>query len=251
MATAGIGYSRNELSNSIMGMIGQQSAKLQDYIYRNITAWQYQFYDLHDWSFAHNNSRATLVPTLTTVIGQRTYRVDTMGSPIVLTSNIEFITCITPGFGRPLEDGTLRNFRMSDPEGRSRGRPTIWLPININTIELYPIPNVVESFIIEGKAEPNFISGIGAGLPADYALDVPYKYQDLFLQFCFIKALRFERDPRRKEELLIFKDELRSAIAEDMRHLESNARMMTANEYHGSGAPYDLNSRLWYTGGDF
>jgi hypothetical protein len=252
MPTFDLGYSRNELASIIKGMIGNQSAKLETYIYQGITAWQYEFYGLHDWTFAHSPAMCGPEPTLDTIVGQRCYPINDIGSPTILTNNIEIITCITPNSARVLQKGTLSSLRMTDPQGISRGKPTIWIPLTLTEIELYPIPNISETFVIEGKAEPSFISGIGPAtqFPTDYPLNVPYKYQDCFLQFCFVKALRQERDPRLKEELLIFKDQLRGCIAEDMRQLESNLRMQTTNEHFGSNVPYDINARLWYTGDD-
>jgi hypothetical protein len=247
MPVEGAGYSRNELTSIIMDMVGNQSGSFQASIYKGITAWQYAFYNLHDWTFAHSAPRCGPEPTLNTEVGVRCYDISNFGSPVIFTPNIEHITCITANAARPIEKGTLAAVRRSDPEGRTQGQPTLWIPLNMNEIEFYPVPNVSETFVIEGKAEPNFISGTGVSAPADYPIDVPFKYQELFLQFCFVKALRRERDPRAKEELLIFKSDLRDAIAEDMRQLESNLRMQTTNEHFGSGVPYDINARLWYT----
>lgn len=240
MPTEILGYSRNEVVAILQDMIGNTSASLQNAIRTGISAWQMEFINMHDWSFTHNIPRCNPEPRLYTIPGQRCYSLS-FGAQVVWSNNVESIVCLTPGGERKLIATTMQDARINDPGGISTGRPTFWFPLNMEEIELWPVPDREEEFVVEGKFEPSFISGNAT----DYALDIPYKYQDCFVQFCFVKALRRERDPRAKEEMMFFKEQLRIAITEDMRNLDSNLRMKTTNEQFVGANTFDLNFALW------
>lgn len=238
------GYSRNEIIQIVLDMTGDGSSKFRNHMVQNFAAWQMEFFSLHDWNFAHNTPRCTPEPILRTIEGERCYSVPDIGSPTLNADQIESIVCISQGQGRKLTKTTLSEIRLNDPEGIQTGRPMFYFPLTMTEIELWPVPNVVEEFVVEGKFEANAAASF-TNITDFSPLDIPYKYQDCFLQFIFCKGLRYQRDPRQKDEILIFKDQLRIAIAEDMRNLESNLRMKTTNETIGPPGSYDINYRLW------
>jgi len=243
MPSATTGYTRNELINLVMSMIGSNNANLSSYMQSCMSGWQNEFFQMHDWTWSHNTARCGPSPVLDTIIGQRCYDITSIGNPIVLANNIESIVCITSGGGRKLVKTNMQDIRAVDPEGIQQGRPTFWCWLNMTEIEFWPIPDVAERFVIEGKFEPDFISGA-----SDVTLQIPYKYQDCFKQYLYCNALQFERDPNFAPQLAVFQQKLKLAIDDDNRSLEENLRMKTVNEQITSPGIWDLNSRLWFTG---
>lgn len=242
MPTSSAGYTRDELIANVLGIIGNNNIGLQSYLVNQISALQNEFYQLHDWSFAHNSPRSTPV-TFSTVVGQRAYDLFTLGQNIV-ASNIASLICISPNSGQSLMKTTLEDVRVSDPAGIVVGQPTFWFPVTMQIIELWPVPNIVLQYVVEGKAESTFISDV-----SNTNLSIPYRYQGVFQQYVLIHAMQYERDPRYTSEFQIFQAKLNTAIREDMRNLESNLRLLTANEALSFPGAFDLNQRLWYTGG--
>ena len=241
MPTSSAGYTRDELITNVMSIIGSNNIALQSYLINQISALQNEFYQLHDWSFAHNSPRSAPT-TFSTVVGQRAYDLLTLGLNIV-TPNIASIVCITANQGFSLINTTLESVRVNDPSGIVVGAPTFWFPVTMTQIELWPVPNVVLQYVVEGKQESTYISD-----PSNIALSIPYRYQGCFQQYVLIHAMQYERDPRYADEFKVFQMKLQAAIREDMRLLETNLRMLTSNEVLASPGAYDLNQRLWYTG---
>lgn len=245
MPTAAYGYTRNELINLIMSILGSNNAQLSNYIQTCFSNWQNEFFQLHDWTWSHNTSRNTPSPILTSVIGQRAYDLS-FGSPapLVLNSNIETIVCITPGGGRKLFKVNTQDIRAADPQGNQQGRPIWYSMLDMGQIEFWPVPNVVEEFVIEGKFEPDFIDPS----VTDSTIQIPYKYQGIFIQYLLIKAKQFNRDQTWKDEATIFSGMLKNGVAEDWRNLEENFRVKTVNEQISQPGVWDVNTRLWWTG---
>ena len=236
-----VGYTRNEVISIVQDIVGNSSASFLNALKTGISAWQLEFYNLHDWNFSLDQKIF-----FNSIIGGVEYNVLDLSFPeeSIFNSNIESIVCITPGGQRKLIKATMDDIRTNDPGGISQGRPTYWYQLGFNVFGLWPIPNIVERFQVEGKHEAGFISGSDL----DYGLNIPYKYQDCFVQFCLVKALRRERDPRVAQEMAMFKEQLRIAVTEDMRNLDSNLRVKTANEQFLNAGNFTLNFSLWNDG---
>lgn len=243
MPTALYGYTRNESINLIMSIVGSNNAQLSGYIQTCFSNWQNEFFQLHDWNWSHNTARSTPSPILTTVIGQRSYALN-FGTPQVLNSNIESIVCITTGGGRKLFKVNTQDIRAADPEGIQQGRPIWYSMLDMGNIEFWPVPNIAEQFVIEGRFEPDFIDPN----VSDTTLQIPYKYQGYFIQYILIKSKQFLRDQTWKDEAALFSSMLKNAIAEDNRNLEENFRIKTVNEQIQQPGVWDINTQLWWTG---
>lgn len=235
------GYTRNEIISILSDMVGNNSVSFVNALKTGFSGWMLEFYNMHDWNF-------TLAGEVffNSIIGGSQYNVLSLGFPedFIFNSNIESMVCITPGGNRKLAKVTETQVRTWDPGEIAVGRPTVYYELGFNVFGLWPVPNIAERFKVSGKHEAPYIDDTSG----NNSLQMPYKYQDCFLQYCFVKALRRERDPRAKEELMIFKEQLRIAITDDMRNLESNLRVQTANENFGSTGAYNLNYVLWNDG---
>lgn len=240
MPTAIVGFTRDEAINQIIDIIGNNSATFLTYLQTNITSWEYEFYYLHDWSFAHVNGVADSVD-LAVVANTSSYTLNTATIGYEMDSlNVEAIYSQTSGNERKLIPTTLRDIRISDPKQASTGKAMFYAPYGRQGITLWPTPNANETLYIDGKIH-------GTELNSNITIPIPYKFQELFIQFCLTKALRRERDPRATSELQVFSNQLKYAIAEDLRYLESNLRMKTTNEEIFPPTQHDLNTRLWFT----
>ena len=241
MPTAITGFTRDEVINQIIDIVGNSSSAFSVMLQNNITSWQYEFLGLHDWSFLRKNGVADSISFSTSnAVSKYTLNTATIIAEMDNT-NVECIYSQTAGKERKLSKVELGEIRVGDPGQTADGDPYFWAPYGRQGIVLYPTPTGTETLYVDGKTH-------GTELHTNVPLSIPYKYQDLFIQWCLFKALRRERDPRAREELQTFTGILKANISEDTREITSNLRVLTANEAIGTDADGDLNSRLWNYG---
>jgi len=240
--TAIVGFTRNQFIDNIVDTVGNRSATFRAQCETNITSWVLEFYAESDWGFTYKNGVNDLF-RFSTIAGQSTYVINTANFGFESeTQYIESIYSQTAGQQRKLIKFTLQDLRVSDPGQIAQGWPQYWFPAGNKEVVIYPTPmaGTTETLFCDGKV-------IGQEINSNITLPIPYKFQDLFFQFCLVKCLRRERDPRRGEEKQSFELAKRSAIADDIRDEDSNLRFETVNEKLGPLIANNLNQRLWWT----
>lgn len=228
MADPILGLNRDEIVASVLDTLGRTGdTVLQTRLNRDINFAQLKFWKLYDWKFAHKNG-VTDVVKFTLQTGVTSYILDTatVGYEIRNT-DIEKLYIIDPAYSRTIDKVSLRDIRMADPGRQSVGPPTVYAPYKHNGLDIWPIPTAALNGVdvyIDGKVMPAWIANSN-----DYP-SVPIEYQETFIQYFLVRTLSRERDPRQKEEMLIFKDMLATDIECDLRELENNLHIRLGNE---------------------
>lgn len=239
MPSSVAGFTRDEAISQIQDIVGNNSATFLSVLQTNITAWQYEFLGLNDWSFLmrtgiHDGN------VFFTVALQSNYTLNTATLGVEMNvTNVESLYIQNAGSARKLTKISTIELENFDPgQEAPAGKPYYWIPSGRQKIVLYPTPSGIETVGVDGKIH-------GAELHTNITLPIPYQYQDLFIQWCLCKSLRRERDPRAAEEYRIFQGSLRAAIADDKRELQSDARMKFQDELDGPNSEGTFDQRVW------
>lgn len=239
------GFMRDEFIEQLQDVVGNNSSDFRTYLQKMITAWQFEFNGMHDWSYLHKSGEEDSLSFQTT-IDEKSYTTNTATVGFEMdVSNIETIYTKTADHARVLTKVSLEELKKWDPgEETPTNYPTHWAPYGRQGVIVYPTPHVQETFYIDGKVD-------GAELydPSNPATDVqipiPYKRQSCFFQFCLYKALQRERDPSAEKELQVFQSALRVAVADDTRELMSTLRIKSYDEMVTGDRYYDLDTVIW------
>lgn len=230
MTTAITGMQRQDIAAYLVEIVGNNSSAFRSHLDGLLTAWQYEFCNLHDWRFLHINGAANST-YFTTVQGQFKYTLNTATCGLEIdATNIEALYLIK-GIGTNTETRRLRKVNIDGirlglgTSAEFQEKPLYWAPAGRQEVLIYPTPdNSTERISIDAKILPSELSTDATQLV------IPYQYQDLFMQFCLAKALRRERDPRASEEMVVAQQMLRLAISNDKRELENNDMWGDPNE---------------------
>ena len=237
------GYTKAEVIATVQDFVGNQSSTFQGTLSEKLTLWQHMFYKLHDWSFAHRDGVGDDL-SITLIADTKIYSLNTdeIGNEM-RNRDVEKIYSQTSGKERVLHKVDLAKLRKMDPGDTVTGQPTHWAPVRHNQLKVWPTPtsdDLPDTLFVDGKV-------LGRDLDEDSDhIDIPYDVQETFIQFVIWQILRRERDTRAAEEGQVFADMLRSSKSDDMRYLEENAQIQSAEEYYANvGVDMPFNNVIW------
>lgn len=230
-----LGWTRDEHIDRVLDTLGRTGdATLRARMESDINFAQLAFWKLLDWKFAYKNGVEDSV-SFTLATGTSTYVLNTASIGYEMrNTDIDKLYIIDPSYSRTLDKTTLRKIRSNDPGRVSTGAPIVYAGSKHNEVEVWPIPdssvNGVEVFV-DGKVLPTWLS------TSNQYTSIPIEYQETFNQYFLYRTLSRERDPQQKEELIIFKDMLKTDIQYDLKEVESNLSIQLGDE-PGNGDQY-------------
>ena len=236
-------------ATGIVGVIGNDSIQLRNYLATSFDHACFQLFDIHDWEFKHKSS------TFNTVVALDNYDLSVSSPDIRSSQDVECIWDFTNG--RFLHKVDLRDIRKHWPKQNTSDQPVYYAPWGETTIFVSDIPNGI--YTINYLYICRYVPHTSESDDLQTTLGIPQYLHYLIERMVLAEAMLFEDDQRRQAlleeigdlttpETLIF-----NAVRSDMRNLESGARFkFWEEELRPIGLTFDdFLRRTWAQGGFF
>lgn len=236
MALSGTsGFTGNDIVTRVQNFVGNNSTKFKTYVEQSLDLALFRFCKAHDWNFMHKSDLSLAVTNGT---AEYDLSVANIGH-YMAAENVETIFDESNGIvAKRVDLNQIRRLDPADDDGSDQDGVTLWAPVADNKIRIWP-PNVKTGTVkIDGKISPVSLSTNLANFP-----DIPYRYQEGFIELVIAMALERENDDRAPGQFSKAIAIIREDIKDDLRQLSNteNPRIKSMREarHDGIGANID------------
>lgn len=242
MPSTPAGFTGNEIVSRVQSFVGNYSDSFKTYIEQTLPLAEFRFCKAHDWQFLHKVNLSLAITN-----GTREYELSVANiGHYMAAEDVENIFHEEEGvYLRRVDLQELRRFDPKNDDGSATDTPSMWAPSGDNKIIIWPPSFETGTLKIDGKITPKGFSDGGSGM-ANLANtpDIPYRYQESFIDYVISIVLDRENDERapskKVEALALIKEDIR----DDLRQLSNtvNPRIHSMNENRSDGVGANLDA---------
>ena len=239
MALSGTnGFTGSDIVTRVQNYIGNTSSKFKTFVEQSLDLAQFRFAKSHDWNFL---LKTGLSLTVTNGVPEYNLSIDSIGF-YMAAENVETIYDETNGIlVKRVDLNQIRRLDSANDDGSDQDGATLWAPAGDNRIRIWPPKIKSGTLKIDGKISPKSLSTNLPSFP-----DIPYRYQEGFIELVLAMALDHENDNRATIQFAKAVTIIREDIKDDLRQLANvdNPRFKSMAEARFDGAGANVEAFL-------